>query len=306
MRSVTNRFDPERRRGSTDVRSKFIFAFEGHVTEGAYFKGVAENRSIAGIGPLVGICVLQREEVDSGCSGPTSMMRLLRDNIRAMRDGCHNIGTIRESVRGEIAKRTGTGRRGLMMEKVDDELPDILSNCSKDGTITDMGMAKRLCDEFIESITGKSSDIFIPEPESYDPEIDHVCVIVDRDRDAHSPKTMDCFISECRESGFEPYICNPCFEFWLMLHFDEVLEVDRKKLSRNEFVGDRRFTEVKLDEIINGINPDNHYDKTKLDPLMFMHRIGDAVRNNRYYCSDIVRLKHDVGTNLGELFERMM
>ena len=114
---------------------------------------------------------------------------------------------------------------------------------------------------------------------------------------------MDCFISECRKSGFEPYICNPFFEFWLMLHFDEVLEVDRKKLSRNEFVGDRRFTEVKLDEIINGINPDNHYDKTKPDPLMFMHRIGDAVRNNRYYCSDIVRLEHDVGTNLGELFE---
>jgi hypothetical protein len=38
MRSVTSRFDPNRKRGNEDVRSKFIFVFEGYSTEVAYSK----------------------------------------------------------------------------------------------------------------------------------------------------------------------------------------------------------------------------------------------------------------------------
>jgi hypothetical protein len=50
---------------------------------------------------LVGICVLQREEIDDGCSGPISMLELLKDNIRAMETGTHNVRTMCESVKAE-------------------------------------------------------------------------------------------------------------------------------------------------------------------------------------------------------------
>lgn len=306
MRSITSRFDPSRRRGDADVRSKYIFAFEGNCTEVAYFRGVSDNRGIAGISSLVGICVLQREEIDSGCSDPVTMLNLLKENIRAMETGTQNVQTVCESVKAEIARLTGMGRSDHTIKKVDGELPGLLDNCCDGDIIIDMEKTKDVCDRFIKSLTGRQSDIYIPDPESYDPKVDHVCVIIDRDRSAHPPQVMDGFITECRRNGFEPYICNPCFEFWLMLHFDEVLGIDRDVLLQNEMIDGKRFTEVKLDEIVSGINPDNHYDKNDLDPLIFMHRIGNAVRNNKHYCSDPVRLKHEVGTNLGGLFERMM
>lgn len=304
MRDVTARLNPHRPSGTQRVRSKYIFAFEGYRTEVSYFSGLAENRGIAGINGLVGICVLQREEIDSGCSDPLSMLESLKDNILAMERGRHTVGTMRESVLNEVGMTLGLGRSDEALCRFADRLTERLSGLSDgDGTIDDQDRAVELCRAQMKEFFGRDMVLAIPEPGTYDPEVDRVCVLIDRDRDNHSPQVIDGFVKGCRDAGYEPYICNPCFEFWLMLHFDSVYKVDRRMLEQNPMIGDRRFTEVELDRILKDVNPDYRYDKTELDPLMFMHRIGEAVENSRTFCNDIRCLKHEVGTNLGRLFE---
>jgi len=307
MRSVTERFDAGRGSGNERIRSKIIFAFEGYSTEVAYFRGLAENRSIAGIDDLIGICVLQREELDSGVSDPAGMLEILKANIEAMERGYHTISTFTELARNEVGKTVGIGRSDERMGAFIDRLKGLLGNIAeKDGTVKDIRSAKMIALTLSEELFGKGADFPVPEPETYDPDVDRVCVLIDRDRESHSPHTMDLFINACRDNGFEPYICNPCFEFWLLLHFDGIYELDRKALGSNPMVGDRRYTEVELDRIISEINPEHHYDKADLDPLMFIHRIGEAVEHSRSFCIEIKCLKHEVGTNLGTLFERIM
>ena len=307
MRSVTERFDAGRGTGKERIRSKCIFAFEGYSTEVAYFRGLAENRSIAGIDDLIGICVLQREELDSGVSDPAGMLEILKANIEAMERGYHNISTFTELARNEVGKAVGIGRSDERMPVFVDRMKRLLGNIAeKDGAIKDIRSAMTVAVTLSEELFGKGVDFLVPEPETYDSDVDSVCVLIDRDRESHSPQSIDLFINACRDNGFEPYICNPCFEFWLLLHFDGIYELDRKALSNNPMVGDRRYTEVELDRIVSELNPEHHYDKTDLDPLIFIHRIGEAVEHSHSFCTEIKCLKHDVGTNLGTLFERIM
>lgn len=306
MRSIVTEIVGPNPPGRRAERTKYIFAFEGFRTEVSYFEGIANNRAIAGIKDLVDICVLQREDIDSGCSDPLVLLDILDQNIRSMEEGRHNIQTLSEILKNEACKVAGWNRSDTEAIQYGEELKSRLARYADErGTIIDLVGAIGDCEEFTKSQFGVTFDPDVPEPEIYNPDTDHVCVLIDRDRGAHTPQVIDEFVSECKKRGYEPYICNPCFEFWLLLHFEDVCQIDRGELNQNEMIGERRFTEVKLDEVLNGLNPLNHYDKTRLDPLMFIHRIPEAVRNNAAYCREVKCLKHEVGTNLGPLFERM-
>ncbi|QHK17806.1 hypothetical protein JS82_06680 [Methanomassiliicoccaceae archaeon DOK] len=47
--------------------------------------------------------------------------------------------------------------------------------------------------------------------------------------------------------------------------------------------------------------PESRVGNPDSDPGMFMHRTGEAVDRSKSHCHDPVRLKGELGTNLGEL-----
>lgn len=47
--------------------------------------------------------------------------------------------------------------------------------------------------------------------------------------------------------------------------------------------------------------PESRVGSPDSDPDMFMHRTGEAVDRSKSHCHDPVRLKGELGTNLGEL-----
>lgn len=90
-----------------------------------------------------------------------------------------------------------------------------------------------------------------------------------------------------------------------MLHFDEILEEDRKTLAKNKMIGNVRYTEQRLDEILRSYPANNGYDKSKLDFNSFMHRTDNAIKNEKKFCNEIKCLPGNVGSNIGSLIERM-
>ena len=65
------------------------------------------------------------------------------------------------------------------------------------------------------------------------------------------------------------------------------------------------MTECELDRIVRDINPENKFDKVDYDPLIFMHRTHHAIETSFILCHDVLRLKSEVGTNLGSLLKDM-
>lgn len=306
MRSISKRVEPARNTGTKELHSKYIFAFEGYRTEVRYFEGLMNHRGIAGIRDLINICVLQREEIDCGCSDPLSVVENTREYIKSMDSGYYTVPAIMELVKNQLCLKQKWERNDIRVREFSEKLTEeLLKYTDSEGFLRNTFRATELCNGVTKTNLDVTISYDIPELETYDREIDHVCVIVDRDRSAHTVARMNEFVSACKNEGFEPFICNPCFEFWLMLHFEGVLKIDKKLLLANEMTEGHRFTETELERLINGVNPDNHYDKTDLDPLVYLHRIGEAVRNSRYYCEELKCLNSQVGTNLGKLFGKI-
>ena len=306
MRPVGRRFEPGRAGRPLSVVPKYIIVTEGYRTEQIYFDALRENRAVAGISGLVDIVLLQREPADSGLSHPLVLLDLLEKYMGCVRSGRYSVDLVLEVACNEVLMGTGATGSDSRMERFRLSARDAVGCfADRDGFIDNLPAAIRACGDVAHEVFGVRPKVIMPDLIDYRPETDHVCVVVDRDADNRGPQTMDEFIKGCRGRGYEPYISNPYFELWLMMHFDAFDHEDRRMLLRNPMVDGRRFTEAELDRIVGDIRPENSYRKTDYDPGMFMHRTGEAVERSMGLCHDPVRLKGELGTNLGELLMGM-
>lgn len=93
---------------------------------------------------------------------------------------------------------------------------------------------------------------------------------------------------------------NPCFEFWLLLHFDEVAQLDEDMLLENPKVtSKRRYTEQELRKLLPG------YSKSKYNVALLMKYIDKAIINEKKYCEDVEKLEYLLGSNVGLLIEEL-
>jgi len=100
--------------------------------------------------------------------------------------------------------------------------------------------------------------------------------------------------------GFHFCVTNPCFEFWLLLHFDEVLTLDKEKLLDNPKVtAKRRYAEDELRKIYPG------YKKSFYHAETLVKRIDKAIENEKEFCEDIEELECAIGSNVGKLIAKM-
>lgn len=124
--------------------------------------------------------------------------------------------------------------------------------------------------------------------------------IVDRDKDSFVSGQYKYVVDKCKECGFMLCVSNPCFEFWLLLHFDEVLSLDKDKLLNNpKMNAKRRYAEYSLKIVYPG------YRKSSYCAERFVKNIDIAIENEKKFCEDINELEHTVGSNIGVLIEEM-
>lgn len=134
----------------------------------------------------------------------------------------------------------------------------------------------------------------------YSKEIDKVCFIVDRDPQNFKSNQYDEFLEGVNQYGYFPYVTNPTFEFFLVLHSEEVFNISKDEMLKNEKISNnRRFLEVKLNQIF-GCN------KRNIDFQKFKSNIKTAIRNEKSFCEDVKRLKTELGSNVGLLLKEMI
>jgi hypothetical protein len=135
---------------------------------------------------------------------------------------------------------------------------------------------------------------------TYSEGFDRICLIIDRDRDSFVSSPMNnqyrYVIDKCKEMGFGLYITNPCFEFWLLLHFDEVFDLDQDKLLENpKITANRRYVEQELRRIWPG------YKKSSYRAEELVKNIDNAINNEKKFCENVEELENSVGSNIGKL-----
>ena len=130
--------------------------------------------------------------------------------------------------------------------------------------------------------------------------LDKVCFIVDRDRKSFTVSQYEYVLEQCEKRGFGLYLTNPCFEFWLLMHFDDVVNLDERQLLENPLVtSERRYSEKELRKRIPG------YKKSRYDARALVRNVDIAIGNEKQFCEDIKQLENTVGSNVGLLICEM-
>lgn len=185
------------------------------------------------------------------------------------------------------------GCEKILKKRLNDNVDNLVEDCNK---LT--GYLNQESD--VVNIVDDISDIIRASNITYDKRFDKICLIVDRDKESFlaipENNQYDYVLRTCRKKGFGFYVSNPCFEFWLLLHFDEVFKLDRDKLLENpQVTAKRRYAEHELRKLLPG------YKKEKYNVDILIKNLSLALYNAEQFCQNEELLISEVGTNIGKL-----
>lgn len=298
---------------TNEVKKKYFLVFEGEETEHLYFDAIKENSNIVGIDPLIELVPIVRSYSESGWSNPKKIMERILLNLAESDSGTITYETLLNWIMDyfydvkilSTSKAEATSVWNTLVWVCTDNLCVKLGDWVDNIEITCTQIAQYFSEKTtVSSFVDDIPPIIKNRSITYDERFDKICFIIDRDRDSfvETPENrqFSYVLNTCKDNGFGFYLTNPCFEFWLLLHFDEVKELDTKLLLSNPKVSSkRRYTEQELAKLLPG------YSKSRYHANYLIPRIEKAIANEMEFCEDEIELEHSVGSRVGLLMKEL-
>lgn len=290
-------------RTSNEVRKKVFLIFEGNETEPLYFATLRDVRSDLGISPLIDFIQIMKGRYENWSNPKQLVDRLclyLSDSI--------TYGSLLEMMVQTLYFSEYLKRRGHLIDEFENLVEEFISSQlqkSKNDVVKNLeDTVTIILDYFKESksriyrLVLENLEAVIKEQEiTYDKEIDLLCLVVDRDPESFTSQQFDEVYQTCKKHGFDLLVSNPCFEFWLLLHFDSVHQLNKELLLKNSKVRDSnnspRFVEQELQKCLG------RYSKNRYDVKRMMELVDVAVENEKAFCETLPELKFQLGSNIG-------
>ncbi|MDV0442314.1 RloB family protein [Methanorbis furvi] len=294
-----------------DPLPQYFLAFEGVKTEYQYFFGIQSRQESLGFSALKDITLLQRHATKEQQSNPAKFLPLVLQSLEEYKTGSFSVKTIVEHAVDWLILKNHLPKKGCTKQKMLEILLENLENdrYSPDSPITDWDeLTQKLHDHLIDlykiRISAESIrdfHIYLKQQfVTYNPRYDKVCIIVDRDPESFTSSQYDSVLALCNEKKISLHLSNPCFEFWLLLHFPKVHELDSEEMLANRKISiHKRFLENELQKI----HPE--FRKNNLKFGLFADHIDDAIENESHFCEELSGLKTELGSNIGKLLSEM-
>ena len=293
------------------TRKKYFLVFEGSRTEEIYFDTINELKGKIGINPLIEIISIERTYSEYGWSNPKKILEQLLKDLEEIEDEKLSYKTLVDKIMEIIVEDKNfslkISKKSNLKEVIEDieneieSLENTVKNIEED-CITLLSIITKkvfLVKEEIANILEKVLENIGNQQITYSEDIDKMCLIVDRDKKSFKEEQYNYVKEECKRKNFKFYVTNPCFEFWLLLHFDEVHSINREKLLENKRASSKvRYVESKLKKYFP-------YNKNKYNAELLIEKIDLAIENEKRFCEDIEELKDKLGSNIGLLIKEL-
>ena len=298
---------------SKEVYKKYFLVYEGKNTEDIYFDGVIESRDKIGINPLIELVPVIRSYSEEGWSNPKKIYDRMALNLREAEEGIISYETLlnwfMDYLYDEDIIRNNRTAEAIMWDTLKGICTDQL-HVELSDQVSDLNAACTQIGECLEkesqwsNIVNDIPKIIENRAITFDRSLDKIFFIIDRDKDSFiSEPGNDQYqyvLDRCRENGYGFCISTPCFEFWLLMHFDEVNDLDREKLLENPWVSARRrYTEHELRRLLPG------YSKSRYSVLPLMSQIEKAIINEKKFSENEDELRDQIGSRVGLLIEEL-
>lgn len=294
---------------SDETIKKYFLIYEGTNTEMIYFDAVRSLREEIGINPLIELVPVIRSFSEEKWSNPKKILDRIIQNLDESAKRTMTYESLMNRIMDYFYDTEIIAMSKVMAYNVCKTMQEVCKeNLEKslDDIVEDVEDACGVFVEYLEkkyqleNVISDISEIIENGGITYDKTLDKICLIVDRDKDSFVSGQYKYVVDKCKECGFMLCVSNPCFEFWLLLHFDEVLSLDKDKLLNNpKMNAKRRYAEYSLKIVYPG------YRKSSYCAERFVKNIDIAIENEKKFCEDINELEHTVGSNIGVLIEEM-
>lgn len=293
------------------TRKKYFLVCEGNRTEGIYFNTINELKDKIGINPLIEIISIERTYTEEGWSNPKKILEQLLKDLEEIENGKISYKTLvdkiieiimeDEKISLKISKEISSEKMIENIKNDIESLDNIVENVEEDCEFLLNIIIKKLflTIEEIPNILETVLKNIENKQITYSEDIDKMCLIVDRDRKSFKEEQYNYVKEECKKKNFKLYVTNPCFEFWLLLHFDEVHLINKEELLENKRASSKvRFVESELKKYFP-------YNKNKYNAELLIQKIDLAIENEKRFCEDIEGLKNELGSNVGLLIQEL-
>ena len=293
------------------TRKKYFLVCEGNRTEGIYFNTINELKDKIGINPLIEIISIERTYTEEGWSNPKKILEQLLKDLEEIENGKISYKTLvdkiieiimeDEKISSKILKEISSEKMIENIKNDIESLDNIVENVEEDCEFLLNMIIKKLflTIEEIPNILETVLKNIENKQITYSEDIDKMCLIVDRDKKSFKEEQYNYVKEECKKKNFKLYVTNPCFEFWLLLHFDEVHLINKEELLENKRASSKvRFVESELKKYFP-------YNKNKYNAELLIEKIDLAIENEKRFCEDIEGLKNELGSNVGLLIQEL-
>lgn len=298
---------------SDEPHRKYFLIYEGEATESIYFEAVDENKNELGISALVELVPISRSYSERGWSNPKKLLDGLMTTLKESGKDTIKYRVLIDSITDYFDDQNFFDKDESQQENFADKLKNFCTNILKVNLETRVKKSEleKICSRAIKYLRKfYSFENFVVNVEqiisliglSYAEGFDKICFIIDRDRKSFTEEQYATVLQECRKRRFGFYLSNPCFEFWLFLHFHQatlLTDEEKQNFQSNEKIGRHTYAENKLREVFP------RYKKTKYDTSVLMTRIDTAINNEKNFCEDEEKLKEFIGSRVGILISEM-
>ena len=129
---------------------------------------------------------------------------------------------------------------------------------------------------------------------------DELWVVWDREKVDSRKKHILEILPECKEKNYNIAMTNPLFEFWLLLHIEDITKYDNNKLYTNDretASKKRRYIDKELSNILsNGYNKKN-FNKD----IVTKDNIDRALEQEKLFETEVEKIIDNLGSNIGDL-----
>ncbi len=211
------------------IKKRYYLAFEGERTEPRYFSVLENNRIY---NHKVRAVRLRRGPEESHESNPYKLVNLLVDFVDFLHNDRYSVrlfinhvlyylqqnGIIDKHEPEKEIRRYYSELRAKLLEE----------DLAADDMILNVEQAEVFAADYFSCVLGIPVPLDLSgyrEPFYCQDSEEEFCLIVDRDEKSFTEEQVKLVSDICNEQGYRLIISNPCFELWLLLHFDIPKEV---------------------------------------------------------------------------------
>ncbi|ATB70010.1 hypothetical protein SJPD1_1905 [Sulfurospirillum diekertiae] len=150
----------------------------------------------------------------------------------------------------------------------------------------------------------KNLEEYITNTYDYKNGHDECWLVLDREKVPERKTNILAIVSTCKSKNYNIAITNPTFEFWLLLHLENIEQYDKEVLFKNDNVNTKRkFIDKELSNRLLGYNKRKGCFPTK---IITKENIQRALEQEKLFENEFEKILDKLGSNVGKLINKIV